>query len=179
LAPKMQVGPRIPVGPVWEYSYKRLELAQLLGQLGDFLTCGAESGLNGGEIGFECFTARIGELGIRSHGPSLPGSARSISAWKRSRSTSRGRLERASCSRKSCFSAVNLDSRSYVWNASSEGKRPSLAHCMIRPSDMSCSFGVVALSWQTAGVTCCARLECVKSGVRQTIQLPAGPSIRE
>ena len=24
---------------LWEYSYKRLQLAQLLGQLGDFLTC--------------------------------------------------------------------------------------------------------------------------------------------
>jgi hypothetical protein len=26
---------------VWEYSYKRLKFAQLLGQLGIFLTCGA------------------------------------------------------------------------------------------------------------------------------------------
>ena len=36
LAQKMQVGPRIP----GEYSYKGLKLAQLLGQLGVFLTLG-------------------------------------------------------------------------------------------------------------------------------------------
>jgi hypothetical protein len=36
----MQVGPCIPVGNYWEYRYKRLKLAQLLGQLGVFLTCG-------------------------------------------------------------------------------------------------------------------------------------------
>ena len=37
LARNMQVGPCIPVGN-WEYSYKGLKLAQLLGQLGVFLT---------------------------------------------------------------------------------------------------------------------------------------------
>ena len=34
LAQKMKIGPRIPV----EYSYKKVKLAQLLGQLGIFLT---------------------------------------------------------------------------------------------------------------------------------------------
>jgi hypothetical protein len=32
-------------GLLWEYSYKRLKLAQLLGQLGVFLTCGSASRL--------------------------------------------------------------------------------------------------------------------------------------
>jgi hypothetical protein len=36
LAQKMQVDPD---GFLWEYSYNRLQLARLLGQLGVFLTC--------------------------------------------------------------------------------------------------------------------------------------------
>jgi hypothetical protein len=40
LAQKMHIDPCIPVGN-WECSYKRLKLAQLLGQLGVFLTCRA------------------------------------------------------------------------------------------------------------------------------------------
>jgi hypothetical protein len=46
LAQKMQVGPCIP----WEYSYKRLQLAQLLGKLGVLLTPAGRATL--GKAGF-------------------------------------------------------------------------------------------------------------------------------
>jgi hypothetical protein len=42
LAQNMQVGPCIPVGT--QHRYNRLELAQLLGRHGVFLTCGSGAG---------------------------------------------------------------------------------------------------------------------------------------